>query len=126
MNIVKTETESAIYVRGVLQLAIVNDKPAVHQNCVIRVMSDCVCWLSKELNEKLKFMEQKINELCLQSGPQWVSVSDIALDKGLDKSSVHKQLQSGDFEEGVDFKRVGNRIVVHQGAIKRIRRKRRS
>ena len=47
-------------------------------------------------------------------------------EKTLTTDALRKQLQNGDFEEGVDFKRDGNKIIVHQGAIGRLNRKRRS
>ena len=98
----------------------------VHQKGIIQIMCHHTARVMKELNDRFTLLEQRIHELLHQSGPEWVSVSDVALDKGLDKSTIHKQLQNGNFEEDIDFKRVGNRIVVHQGAIKRIQRKRRS
>ena len=57
---------------------------------------------------------------------EWTTLSIIAKDIGLSKDAVRKQLQNGNYEEGVDFKRDGNKIVVHQGAIGRLHRKRRS
>ena len=56
----------------------------------------------------------------------WVSVSDIAQAHGLTPDSIRKRLQNGDFEEEKDFKRVGGKIQVHQGAIVRLQRQRRS
>lgn len=57
---------------------------------------------------------------------EWISVSEVANEKGLTSDAVRKQLESGEFDEGVDFKKPNGKILIHQGAIKRIRRKRRS
>jgi hypothetical protein len=46
--------------------------------------------------------------------------------KGLSPDGVRKQLQNGDFEEDLDFKKKGCRIFINQGAVERIQRKRRS
>lgn len=81
--------------------------------------------LANELREEVKNLSSEVLE-CKQDGIQWSPLSLIALDKGLTKDAIRKQLQNGDFEDGVDFKRVGNKIVVHQGAIGKIRRQRRS
>ena len=56
----------------------------------------------------------------------WVSVSDVAIEHGLTSDAIRKRLQNGDFEESQDFKRVGGKIYVHQGAIVRLQRQRRS
>jgi|GEM_PF-6798359 len=57
---------------------------------------------------------------------EWYPVSIIAESKGLTMDAVRKQLQNGDFEEGIDFKKPNGRILVNQGAIERIHRKRRN
>ena len=72
-----------------------------------------------ELEDKIEIFEQK-NII------EWTTLSVVADKKGLTKDAVRKQLQNGDFEEGVDFKLVGNRILMHQGAVGRLHRKRRS
>jgi len=56
----------------------------------------------------------------------WVSVSDVAREHGLTPDNIRKKLDNGNFEEGKDFKKVGGRIQVHQGAIGRLQRQRRS
>jgi hypothetical protein len=45
---------------------------------------------------------------------------------GITSDTVRKQLRSGAFEEGVDFKKPHGRILINQGAIERIYRKRRN
>jgi hypothetical protein len=57
---------------------------------------------------------------------QWIPVSAVAEEKGLTSDTVRKQLRSGAFEEGVDFKKPHGRILINQGAIERICRKRRN
>lgn len=57
---------------------------------------------------------------------EWTTLSMISNKVGLTKDAVRKRLYNGNFEEGVDFKLDGNRIVVHQGAIGRLYRQRRS
>jgi len=57
---------------------------------------------------------------------EWHSISSIAEIKDLTTDAIRKQLQNGEFEEGVDFKKPKGRILVNQGAVERIQRKRRS
>lgn len=57
---------------------------------------------------------------------EWFPVSIIAELNGLTPDAIRKQLQNGDFEEGIDFKKPNGRIMINQGAIGRIHRKRRS
>jgi len=57
---------------------------------------------------------------------EWIPVSSVANEVGLSSDAIRKRLQNGNFEEGVDFKRDGNKIIVHQGAIGRLQRQRRS
>lgn len=73
-------------------------------------------------------LTEKIDSLIFdrKSAYEWYPVSVVATSRGLSNDAVRKQLQSGNFEEGVDFKYNGSRIEVHQGAIERIHRKRRS
>ncbi|RLA80270.1 MAG: hypothetical protein DRG78_11320 [Epsilonproteobacteria bacterium] len=72
-------------------------------------------------------LKESVNEVSESTqGIEWVPVAIVADLKGLTADAIRKQLKSGDFEEGVDFKYKGSRIEVHQGAIGRIRRKRRS
>jgi hypothetical protein len=76
--------------------------------------------------EVLKDIRRKLDVHILEKTVEWITLSILAEKKGLTKDAIRKQLQSGDFEEGVDFKSDGNKIIVHQGAIGRIQRKRRS
>ena len=81
-------------------------------------------------NEKsldvLKDIQRKLEIHILEQTIEWTTLSVLSKQKGLSSDAIRKQLQSGDFEEGVDFKTDGNKIVVHQGAVGRIHRKRRS
>jgi len=76
--------------------------------------------------EVLKDIRHKLDVHILEKTVEWTTLSILAEKKGLSKDAIRKQLQNGDFEEGVDFKTDGNKIIVHQGAIGRIQRKRRS
>jgi hypothetical protein len=76
--------------------------------------------------EVLKDIRRKLDVHILEKTVEWITLSILAEKKGLTKDAIRKQLQNGDFEEGVDFKFDGNKIIVHQGAIGRIQRKRRS
>ena len=78
--------------------------------------------LANELKNKVSVLEEKLQNKQIE----WTTLSVIANDIGLTKDAVRKQLQNGDFEEGVDFKYDGNRIIVHQEAVVRLQRKRRS
>ena len=66
-----------------------------------------------------------ISEMKIKKPISWFSVSQVASLVGLTADAVRKQLQNGDFEEGLDFQYNGARIQVNQGAIERIQRKRR-
>jgi len=69
-------------------------------------------------------LEAKLSSL--KSYVEWIPVSSVATEKGLTSDAIRKQLQSGEFEEGMDFKYNGARILINQGAIERIYRKRSS
>jgi len=74
-----------------------------------------------DTNERLKAKDTVLKNL-----PQWHSVSDIAEAKGLSADAVRKQLENGEFEDGVDFKKPKGKILIHQGAVERIHRRRSS
>ena len=76
--------------------------------------------------EVLEDIRYKLDVHILEQTVEWTVLSVLAEKKGLTKDAIRKQLQNGDFEEGVDFKRDGNKIIVHQGAIGRLHRQRRS
>jgi len=76
--------------------------------------------------EVLKDIRHKLDVHILEQTVEWTTLSILAGKKDLTKDAIRKQLQNGDFEEGVDFKSDGNKIIVHQGAIGRLHRKRRS
>jgi len=81
------------------------------------------------IESKVNLILEKLDICLLKSDCktiEWIPVSAIANDKGLTPDAVRKQLQNGDFEVDVDFKYNGCRIQVHQGAVGRIQRKRRS
>ena len=74
-----------------------------------------------DTNERLKAKDTVLKHL-----PQWYSVSSVAATKKLSSDAVRKQLKNGDFQEGTDFKYNDSRILINQGAVGRIQRKRRS
>lgn len=76
-----------------------------------------------EYMNRIHDLEHKLSN---KSTVEWISVSAVAQVKGLSADAVRKQLQNGDFEDGVDFKYKGSRIEINQGAVERIQRKRRS
>ena len=88
-----------------------------------RVMNDIDSIDSLEVLEDIRY---KLDVHILEQTVEWTVLSVLAEKKGLTKDAIRKQLQNGDFEEGVDFKRDGNKIIVHQGAIGRLHRQRRS
>jgi hypothetical protein len=55
--------------------------------------------------------------------PDWVSIDSIKVSTGLTRSAIQKQLRSGQFEEGKDFKQFGKRLFVAKSIIWEIRRK---
>ena len=81
---------------------------------------------ANDIKNKMEGLQAKINTFESENIIKWTTLSIIADKVGLSKDAVRKQLQNGDFEEDVDFKFDGNKIVVHQGAIGRLQRKRRS
>ncbi len=74
-----------------------------------------------DTNERLKTKDTVLTNI-----PQWHTVSAVAKVKGLSSDAVRKQLQNGEFEDGVDFKKPDGTILINQGAIERIQRKRRN
>jgi len=124
-----------IQVTGVLQFIIPTPTEAMHmiyQSLVgIQQTLDTQTQIMDAIyNEQsldvLKDIRDKLDVHILSQTIEWTTLSILADKKGLTKDAIRKQLQNGDFEEGVDFKSDGNKIIVHQGAIGRIQRKRRS
>ncbi len=56
--------------------------------------------------------------------PEWISMSDVAKDRGISRQSLWMRLQNGEFEPEVDFKYIGNKIYIARSAVSRIQRKR--
>ncbi len=122
-------------VTGVLQFVIPTPDEAMHlmhkslvgiqQTLDTQTQIMDVIYTEKSL-DVLKAISHKLDIHILTQTIEWTTLSILADKKGLTKDAIRKQLQSGDFEEGVDFKSDGNKIIVHQGAIGRIQRKRRS
>ena len=79
-----------------------------------------------ELKEKFLHLSTMVETYISKQIITWVSVSDVAKEHGLTPDSIRKRLYNGDFEEGKDFKRMGAKIQVHQGAMGRLQRQRRS
>lgn len=75
-----------------------------------------------QFKQKIATLEAKV----LLFDHVWLDLRQIAPMKGMTPDAIRKQLQNGDFEEGIDFKQQGNKIVVHQGAIERIYRQRKA
>lgn len=72
-----------------------------------------------EIREDLKEIKAAVAAM-----PDWISLDSIALSTGLSKSGVHRQLQSGRFEEGRDFRKFSGRIYVSKAAVWQIQRQR--
>ena len=81
---------------------------------------------ANDIKNKVADLQQEISAFEQENAIEWTTLSILSSKIGLTKDALRKQLQNGDFEEGVDFKLDGNKIVVHQGAIGRLQRKRRS
>ncbi len=80
-----------------------------------------------KLDELLVLMTKLINsERTMSTSIEWIPVSAVAKHTGLTPDAVRKKLKNGDFVEGCDFKYIGSRILINQGAIERIQRQRRS
>ena len=81
---------------------------------------------ANDMKSKIAELQEKVSTFEQENIIEWTTLSILSLKTGLTKDALRKQLQNGNFEEGVDFKFDGNKIVVHQGAIGRLQRKRRS
>ncbi len=81
---------------------------------------------ANDMKDKVAELQQKVSAFEQENIIEWTTLSILSSKIGLTKDALRKQLQNGDFEDGVDFKHDGNKIVVHQGAIGRLHRKRRS
>ena len=81
---------------------------------------------ANDIKDKVAELQQKVSSFEQENIIEWTTLSILSSKTGLTKDALRKQLQNGDFEEGVDFKHDGNKIVVHQGAIGRLQRKRRN
>lgn len=80
-----------------------------------------------KLDKLLSFMNQLMNNGYPQTNTvEWIPVSTVAKLRGLTSDAVRKKLKNGDFVEGCDFKYIGSRILINQGAIELIKRQRRS
>jgi len=96
--------------------------PIIHLNLIFVVLREEFDELKENFLKLSKMFETYISIQTIT----WVSVSDVARKHGLTTDAIRKRLQNGDFEEGKDFKRIGAKILVHQGAIGRLQRQRRS
>lgn len=124
-----------VQVKGMLQFIIPTPTEAMHMmyQSLVRIQQtldtqtqimDAI--YNEQSLDVLKDIRHKLDVHILSQTIEWTTLSILADKKGLTKDAIRKQLQNGDFEEGVDFKSDGNKIIVHQGAIGRIQRKRRS
>jgi len=80
---------------------------------------------SLAIESKVQALEDRVEQLQRSGKNTWVTLSVIAKMHDLSRDALRKRLQNGDFEEGVDFKWDGNRIVVRQEAVIRLQRQRR-
>jgi len=97
-------------------------QPFIHLNLLFIISLEEFNELKEQFIKLSKIVETYISTQTIT----WVSVSDIARKHGLTTDAIRKRLQNGNFEEGKDFKRMGGKIQVHQGAIGRLQRQRRS
>ena len=94
----------------------------IHVNLLFIVPLNEFNQLKEEFLQLSKIVETHITTQVIT----WVSVFDVAQEHMLSPDAIRKRLNNGDFEEGKDFKKVGGRIQVHQGAIGRLQRQRRN
>ncbi len=71
-------------------------------------------------------IRQEIEEIkkAVLAIPEWISLSDLAKDRGISRQALWYRLQKGEFEPEVDFKSIGNKIYVARSAVFRIKGKR--
>lgn len=60
----------------------------------------------------------------VMSIPKWISLTDVARDRGISRQSLYMRIQNGELEPEVDFKYIGNKIYIARSAVSRIQRKR--
>jgi len=85
--------------------------------------------LLKHLYIDIQTIKEEVTLLrsVIHSIPEWISITDIANDKGMSKESVrHRVVNSGDYELNKDYRYDGKRLVIHRNIIHTIRRQRRS
>ena len=76
----------------------------------------------QQLKETSDILSQSINSI-----PKWISITDVAKDKGMSKEAVrNKLINSGDFEIEKDYRYDGNRLVVSRDILHYIRRQRKA
>lgn len=71
-------------------------------------------------------IRQEIEEIkkAVLSIPEWISLGDVARDRGMNRQALWARIQRGEFEPEVDFKYIGNKIYIARSAVSRIQRKR--
>ncbi len=93
------------------------EKKDVIQQIHVQQIADVI----NSTNEKVKKIEATLTNI-----PTWHNVSSVAKMKGLSSDAVRKQLSNGEFIDGEDFKKEKHKILIHQGAVERIHRRRSS
>lgn len=73
-----------------------------------------------EIREELHAIKEAILYI-----PRWLSITDIAKDKGISPQAIRQKLISGNFEPEVDFKYIGAKIYVAREALHKIKREKR-
>lgn len=64
----------------------------------------------------------KVKEL-IHSIPNWISVSDVSNHIGLSNDSVRNRVvYSGDYENNVDYKYIGKRLVINKNVLHTLKR----
>jgi len=71
-------------------------------------------------------IRQEIEQIkqAIMSIPKWISLTDVAKDRGISRQSLYMRIQNGEFEPEVDFKYIGNKIYIARSTVSRIQRKR--
>lgn len=63
----------------------------------------------------------------IHSIPQWISITDVANDKGMSKESIrHRIINSGDYEIDKDYRYDGKRLVINKNIIHSLKRQRKA
>lgn len=111
---------------GALQIDVSVQERVLYMMTKDKTIVKLVDMFQERQNGLLTEIEALKHKLSAPKLIEWIPVSTVADAKGLSSDAVRKQLRNGEFEDGVDFKHSGSKILINQGAVERIHRRRSS